>query len=716
MADEVVSGGGQIAQEQTLQRLLDAVAGSGDSSAALKLKNLANSAGVSSKNIDEEASKRKALTAGLVSFGANLLSGTASASSLVGAFGVLDGKIGLAAQAISALLKIQEENFSAYQRLTSAGISFGGSLTDLRLSAMKTYMTLDQFTSLMKQNSTDLVALGGNVNSGAKAFAQFSNGILQSNLGTELFALGYTAESANQAMISYLAVTGQNDARKLKTDKDLQQSTQAYLEELDRLAQITGKTREELANERSLKQLSAQERMTLARMNAEDQKVFAANLKWMNSKYGDAGKDLALAVAQGRAPITKEGQALMATSPKLRAAYEEMVKASKDYGVGSKEYIAAQNRVSLAVQDGLGRIPETVLTANSSLQGLSQAVGTAADEQIAGLNSEEAFRARDKQVEEELRRRKESEAAKMAAMNQSLTELGTSLMSTLNPFIRILSNTVVPVISFLATGLSGLAKGVGWLLDGIVDIGSYLLKPFREMFSTIGTGVSATFSKLSEVINPVVEPFKKLFSSVGYGDGVLGKFFGLIGDVASFLLSAPFKFFFGALGLALDLLTGTFKVLGKVVEATLSPFQYLADKFNQFLQFLTDGLTKLSNLMDPSSWFKSSDKKPKMAAGGLITRPTSLIAGEAGTEAILPLSKLSSLFADILKPPALPAETVKNFAESGGLTDDSSELIKGSLDQLNNNVREMINAVKEVANNTKRTYEATKNLNGDHFA
>ena len=477
MADEVVSGGQQIASEATLQRLLDTVAGSGDSSAALKLRQLADASGKAGKTTKEVDDRFQALAANLTKFANSLLDGNATTSQLVGSFSALKGTTGLVATAFSKLLSIQEANFAEYQKITSAGANFSGSLTDLRTAAMKSYMTLDQFGSLIKTNTNDLITLGGNVNSGAKAFAQFSNSILSSQAGTNIMALGYTTEGANQAMLTYLGSMGVNNLEQLKSDKNLRASTESYLEELDRLSQVTGKSREELNEKMKKEKMDADIRMTAARMDPKQREAFLANVRYMTTQYGDAGKDMALAQAQGRAVRTKEGQMLSAVAPKMQAAYAEMDKAAKQYGVGSKEYIAAQNQVSLAAQEGLGRIPTAVLSANDAFKGLETAVGTTADQQLAGLTTKEKFDARDKAIEEATAKRKASQASDMAEASKGLKELGAAVMELLSPFVSLagfLAKWIGTVAGWIGstislfTGLTAKMGAFGTIIQGVV--------------------------------------------------------------------------------------------------------------------------------------------------------------------------------------------------------------------------------------------------------
>jgi hypothetical protein len=82
------------------------------------------------------------------------------------------------------------------------------------------------------------------------------------------------------------------------------------------------------------------------------------------------------------------------------------------------------------------------------------------------------------------------------------------------------------------------------------------------------------------------------------------------------------------------------------------------------------------------NWDKLLGEK-KMANGGIVTQPTNILAGEAGSEAIIPLRHLESL--------------------------------RTELETLNKQTAEMIRHIRETAENTKRTVDATKSLNRDLF-
>ena len=162
-----------------------------------------------------------------------LLQGTATASGALSSFGSLISArypvVGLLFQGFSKLVGIQEENFAAYQQLSASGITFSGSLTNLRMAAANSYMKLDDFATLMKNNSSAFSQIGGSVNEGAVAFSKFSHTMLSSEVGNQLMALGYTADEANQGMITYLAAAGASNAKDLESNKSLREGAAQYL-------------------------------------------------------------------------------------------------------------------------------------------------------------------------------------------------------------------------------------------------------------------------------------------------------------------------------------------------------------------------------------------------------------------------------------------------------------------------------------------------------
>jgi len=367
-----------------------------------------------------------------------LAEGTYKSSDLFDSFGKMDNALGAVIRTLGPLVKMQEENFAAYQKISSAGVTFAGSLTDLRLAAANSFLTLDQFSNLMKTNGAQFLQLGGSVNDGAMAFSRFSGSIMNSKMGSHLMALGYSAEEANSSLLNYLAVSGVSNTKDLETNKQLREGAGEYLEELDRLAQVTGKSREEQEQNMKKLQVDAQVQMTAARMPAEQRAIFLKNVEYMTSQYGDAGKDIALAQAQHRSVMTKEGAMLVATSKDITKNYDQMAKDSYKYGLTSQQRIDGMNKISLGVQQGFNNFP--LASIGTGIKGIDTAIVTTAKQMQQGLTSEKAFNERDQKIKEDRLKREDSQAKQMADTDQAFKKLGAELLKGFTPVIKHLTD------------------------------------------------------------------------------------------------------------------------------------------------------------------------------------------------------------------------------------------------------------------------------------
>ena len=382
-----------------------------------------------------------------------LAAGTFKTSDLMTSLEALPGAFGAVARVLTPFVKMQEENFESYQKMSSAGITFAGSLIDMRQAAANSFLTLNEFTTLMKSNGPALAQFGGSVNDGALAFSRFSSSIMKSPLGTNLMALGFTTQEANQGMLTYLAASGARDAKEIESNSKLREGAGQYLEELDRLAEVTGKSREQQEDIMKKQQVDAQIQVTAARMLPEQRAAFEQNVKYMTMMYGDAGKDMALAQAQGRSVMTKEGAMLTAMAPGIQGAYKKMVDAGNEYGIGSQQYIDAQNQMTLQVKGGFDKVPTAAL---GLIKGLDQAQLTYAQVTKQGLDTKKALDERDIKIANDRADREKSQAKTMAETNSAFKELGAELLHGFSP--------VIEGLTWLGKQLAPLASGFAALL------------------------------------------------------------------------------------------------------------------------------------------------------------------------------------------------------------------------------------------------------------
>jgi len=397
----------------------------------------------------------------------------------------IPGALGQIMKGLGAVASIQQEYYKTYQDLSKAGINFGGSLTDMRMAAAESFMALGDFSKLLQENKENFVRFGGSVNGGAVAFSKFSHSILDSEVGDHLRALGFSAEEANQGMITYLSASGISNKKDLESNQQLREGAAQYLEELDRLAEVTGKSRKEQDDLMKKQKLDADIQMTAARMPAKERAAFEANVKYMTMMYGDAGKDMALAQAQGRNVVTQGGKMLSSLAPQAQEIYAKMSKAQ----LGSAEYIKYQNQLSLAIQGGINQVDTRTLSVSKSFDSIRDAVLTSANQMQAGLTSEEKLSERDREIQAEKIKRDTSQADEAGKAQVAIQKLGNSLLSILLPVFE----TLASITSFVAEGLNTTIGKIG-LLAGAITIAVGLLVTKNKLEAA--GGVSGMLSKI----------------------------------------------------------------------------------------------------------------------------------------------------------------------------------------------------------------------------
>lgn len=393
-----------------------------------------------------------------------LTSGAAQASDVFGALTKLPFGIGLIASGFQQLAKVQESYLESYRTISNAGINFGGSLTDMRLAASNSYLTLEQFTSLMKNNSESLSRMGGSANEGAMAFAKVSKDFVEN--GDELRALGYTSEQLNQGLIEYISQTGGRSKEEMKNVKALSQGAGEYLEQLDRLADITGKNREEQEKAQKAAMFEADVQMTMARMSETDRKAFKAAMDEAGALYGQGGRDIVLAQAQGRAVTGEAGKMLTAIAPAAAKSIAGFQDAAKTYGNTSKEFRNISNQSRLEAQEGLGKIPIAAYSLNKGLQTLGDTTKTVSKDTMSGLTNKKAFDQQEADRAKNKEKQAKSEADTAAKTEAAMKQLSNQLLTALLPLFKILQPSLLTIINGLTSFAKYLAESPN-LLKGL---------------------------------------------------------------------------------------------------------------------------------------------------------------------------------------------------------------------------------------------------------
>jgi hypothetical protein len=208
--------------------------------------------------------------------------GTAALAAAAG-LAILGGPVGLALAALAGIIGItgvalakekeleskrakqqaeqSKELFAGYQKLANASLVGADGITGLYRDLHKLGLSVAEFEKLNKvlsSNTKEMAMFAGTTISGVKLFTKQAGDLLKSDLGRTLEIMGIGAEEQYQHQVAFMTQQAQFG---IKINGDIKGATYNYINELDKLAVLTGQSRKEQEDDRkvimSLNQLRA---------------------------------------------------------------------------------------------------------------------------------------------------------------------------------------------------------------------------------------------------------------------------------------------------------------------------------------------------------------------------------------------------------------------------------------------------------------------------
>ena len=487
MAEEVqISnvGGDGVASEVTLLALVAAIekmSGAKGKGAAAKVQALHNQSVAAGTNATKQSTTatKKSTTATTTATAAT----NKYAKSIAGATGIVVGKlygsfIGLrdalfagkeditsfATQLpfigshLGILTGIIDENIENFRSLSQVGATFGDGLNDIRASAARAGLPLNEFTELVSQNAQRMKFFGGTTAAGALAFASMSKE-LRTGPGRQFLSLGYTAQELNESLIDYAEFSQTQIGIDRRNSKMSADGAANYLETIDQLAAVTGKRRDQIKEEMNAAMADQRARLAMANMSAEEQAQFSANLAAAPAGLQDALKDAADGVLNN--PLS---QGLSVASETFRKD------AANIKNMNAQEYNNFMAKVSQeldAAGQAAGAGAEAIMNSGT---GYGEALALAAELRDKQMMSDQDYA--------DLLENRAKEAANdkgLKEFSDAIRNIRTSLMDTLisSGVLKTLQDAFDSLASIIGTEefKQGLNTGVTVLLDTVKMLG-----------------------------------------------------------------------------------------------------------------------------------------------------------------------------------------------------------------------------------------------------
>ena len=459
------------------------------------------------------------LVSNIQQHGAALLSGQNSLSDHTGiiqqnlrALIPANSALGGLTDALVGSVDILQNNYNAFKALSEVGASFGGDLLDLQQIAHGTRMNLDEFAKVVGGNTERLIALGPGVSGGARAFSAFSRAFFDSRANENLQALGIGTAEVNEYLLDQLSVRRRDDRfQQMSADEQIA-ATAEYVRELDVLAKLTGRQRQEIQDEMMARQAQGGVQAVLRQMENNGiegaagaymdlqqemegmpagMKELQVSLMKFGAPVGEAQENLAALFQESTGLMSQANAAfergdfeaandLMAQAKAAALATmntEEYLSVARLEGLGGVADTAGQVMGEMAPMiDALNQFAESTGTATTSVDGMR----TALDALTARLEDEQAVN-----LEEPI-------VNAFAGAEATIRDAGTALTDA---FIETFRNPIEGSFAKLYNDAVGAAN-----VDPVAmqEAMSTLIGRVGEMF---GVGLQGTIDELNQLIN-----------------------------------------------------------------------------------------------------------------------------------------------------------------------------------------------------------------------
>ena len=250
-----------VATETTLKALVKALGGDTGMAAVAKatgktakemksvgtyLEDLSEDLENTSKGLTKLQRVNNLLSIGTGIFTGNLSSLGSSVKMVGEQFGMIGGVLG---ETLGYLVERLSENVDFYRQISQIGGTAGQSISNLRMIAGETGLSMNQLTDAVVQAGGNLALLGGTTGQGVTRFTAALKDLSQGETFEKFSALGFTMNEIAQSTAEYLELQTQLGRTQRMDSTQLSTETAEYLNNLDLLSRLTGKNRQALQQE-----------------------------------------------------------------------------------------------------------------------------------------------------------------------------------------------------------------------------------------------------------------------------------------------------------------------------------------------------------------------------------------------------------------------------------------------------------------------------------
>jgi len=633
------------------------------------------------------------------------------------------------------IVAMQERVLGSYQAVAKSGASFSGNLEDLRMAAARSYMSLESFVATVGKGGETFVLMSGNMQEGIRRFVDTQHKLLNPNgpYAQSIAGLGYTAEETATAMQSVIRSQGIMTGKNSMNNDQLAKATRDYMQDLDQLAKITGKRRDQIQAEVDEAQADQAYQLFLDSITdpTEKQKIMS-HVQQQVALYGKTGGEIAKNAVRGiMVPMNEAQTQFMTFNRRIMDVNAQANKSIKDRSITDEQFKKNMGQANYTVLKETGAMFKSMGPVTTALaSGMYPAINgiIAAQRQAAAAGYDFA-------TAQEIAKKAQQEQYKGTAGALKLSE--DSIKGFGSEILKLISIVLRPLMSIL-TGWTGQIQALGETLSKdleepvtlfadymkkviepkLIELGVWFSETFRllkeskpgEFWSTLGERLKDGFAKIWKVVEPVlasvwksIEPVVvKAFSAVF--DAMMKVVKDWIGDNTWFGEASK------------DRKERESEMQTKSFKEWMNKLQSSTDTFGQFGSLNRGAVEKggdkeayqiykqqvEAKQWDPTKYQNPPEVKPQdRRAGGGFVSPGSYLVGEKGPE-VLNVGSNGDVITN---------ENLTRLLAMNGQQNNS----QGELTQLNKLVAELIRINRDQRDINKQHLDAIKSLNGNLF-
>jgi len=247
--------------------------------------------------------------AGAVKLGAGFVAAQPKITDFSKALGDLPGVLGDLGEAVHAVVELLYKNYTTFQQLSASGIAFGDRLIEMNAYAARLGINLDGLAGGLASNSERLARLGTATRGASMAVEDAASAFAMNR--DALLSFGLSFEEQNETFMRFFATNSLALQRETMSRSTLIAQSDDYAKGIRRLSELTGVQADELQNEIDKANANKAFESFVAGLD-ENEQLRARSVIKTFGQFGDAGREAAMSMLMGVAPLT-EGAAQMMT-------------------------------------------------------------------------------------------------------------------------------------------------------------------------------------------------------------------------------------------------------------------------------------------------------------------------------------------------------------------------------------------------------------------